>query len=197
MIERLTGLGWGRMFAESRCTPTTGEAWGFDNGAFAAWRSGGPWDAGRWYDRMEDAEERHLQPYLAVYPDVVGDWQATIRSAYRYLFRVPGEWPWYLALQDGARPEDIIPLLGHIAGLFLGGTDRFKLEAEFWCEWAHEHGLRFHYARAGTLNKVDHARRIGADSLDSAFPLWTTERFESFVQHVVDGRPQLQLLEVA
>jgi hypothetical protein len=42
--------------------------------------------------------------------------------------------------------------------------------------------MQLHYARAGTPAKVKHARDSGADSIDSAFPLWEQSRFEEFVK---------------
>jgi len=74
-----------------------------------------------------------------------------------------------------------------IRGIFLGGTSRFKATAGEWCRWAHEHHLLFHYGRAGTEEKVRHALDVGADSLDSAFPMWTLERFQLFVRWVHMG----------
>ncbi len=56
-----------------------------------------------------------------------------------------------------------------IAGLFLGGTDAFKdREAAYWRGVAHAAGVRFHYARAGTPRKFQHAMLVRADSLDSS-----------------------------
>lgn len=43
------------------------------------------------------------------------------------------------------------------------------------CVVAHRHLKPFHYGRAGTLRKLQHAFAIGANSLDSSFPLWTKE----------------------
>ena len=61
-------------------------------------------------------------------------------------------------------------------------------------EWAHGDGLKFHYGRCGTLNKVAHAIRIGADSIDSAFPMWTRQRWRLFVETVTNGPIQGELL---
>lgn len=66
------------------------------------------------------------------------------------------------------------------AGIFLGGTDRFKATAPFWAALAHRHGKKFHYGRAGTLRKMLHARQSGADSCDSAFPIWKAERLAQY-----------------
>jgi len=65
-------------------------------------------------------------------------------------------------------------------GIFLGGTDKFKLKAFSWKELAARNRLKFHYGRAGTRRKLQHAHEIQADSLDSSFPLWTKERMKLF-----------------
>lgn len=96
----------------------------------------------------------------------------------------------YLAVQDGMKREHVEGIIrAGWAGIFLGGTDKFKRETAFqWCEMAHEFGLKFHYARAGTLRKLEHAKLIKADSLDSNFPLWTKARTERFVDQYFDTR---------
>ena len=73
---------------------------------------------------------------------------------------------------------EVEKVIDRFDGLFMGGSDDFKREAQDWCNLAHIHGKRFHYARAGTERKIKHAIRIGADSLDSSFPLWTMDRIK-------------------
>ena len=119
------------------------------------------------------------RPYLAVAPDIVAGGLKSLDYSLSWMDRLP-EWPWYLAVQDGMDPGGVAAVIGRFTGLFLGGTDRFKLQAERWCDLAHGHSKRFHYARAGTIRKLVHAYRIRADSLDSSFPLWSAERMKRF-----------------
>jgi len=140
--------------------------------------------------------DRHAEwslPYMAVLPDVVADAQASLRRSIRWLYKMPSGWPLYVAVQDGMVPHDLRGISEHVTGVFLGGTDRLKLDAGYWCTWAHNNGLLFHYARAGTIAKVQHAQRIGADSLDSCFPLWTERRFNTFIAAVTGQLPQMEL----
>ncbi len=65
------------------------------------------------------------------------------------------DWRWYLAVQDGMTTDDVRPYLHLFQGIFLGGTDKFKLQALRWCDLAHAHQMPFHYARAGTLRKME------------------------------------------
>lgn len=111
--------------------------------------------------------------------------------------------PVFVAVQDGMTPEDLEaldpetgrPWIERFAGVFLGGTNEWKARtAEAWAELARSYGLRFHYARAGTAAKIDHARDVGADSADSAFPCFLAgERWDRFVHHWRHGPDQLRL----
>ncbi|MGB9885626.1 MAG: hypothetical protein ACPLRW_01340 [Moorellales bacterium] len=54
-------------------------------------------------------------------------WRAVSRGpAHRKgLDRLPPDWPWYLAVQDGLSLAEVEAALGGLAGIFLGGTDAF------------------------------------------------------------------------
>jgi hypothetical protein len=97
-----------------------------------------------------------------------------------WLKRLPSSWPWYLAVQDGMTPDAVLEVVHLFAGIFLGGTDRFKLTAYRWSRLARFADKAFHYGRAGTLRKIRHAYAVEADSLDSNFPLWTVDRMRVF-----------------
>jgi hypothetical protein len=181
-IERLKGLGWGRMFVVSRPTPFPFEKWGFDNQAFVAWRNGTPWDESAYMQRLVTACNVAQDPYLAVCPDIVA---GGLRSLDFSLEWRTGrlrdiDFPWYLAVQDGMSVADVRPHLHLFAGIFLGGSDRFKAQAHRWATLAHSCLKQFHYGRASTPGKLVSAFRAGADSVDSSFPLWTAERFQTF-----------------
>jgi hypothetical protein len=189
-VARLQELGWGRMWiARDRNIYTyPGEPWGLDNGAFRDWAEGKPFDGPLFMSVVEKAMAQPGPPILAVLPDAPGNAAQTLAMAYDWLPRLP-PFPWYLALQDGMTEAMIEPLFPRLAGLFLGGTNRFKKEAPMWCELAHNRGLKFHYGRCGTLGKLKHAQAIGADSIDSAFPMWTQKRFDIFALAVCGTYP--------
>jgi hypothetical protein len=50
-----------------------------------------------------------------------------------------------------------------------------------------------HIGRVGTYNRTRWARRIGADSIDSALPLWSEENLQRFLAGLRDGK-QLEML---
>ena len=132
-------------------------------------------------------------PLLAVVPDIVAGGQRSLDFSLGWVMRLPHSWPWYLAVQDGMETNNVEDSLHLFSGIFLGGTDRFKRTAYRWCHLAHSHQKRFHYGRAGTIAKLVHAKKIGADSLDSAFPLWTSERLEVFANMAEHISPQMEL----
>jgi hypothetical protein len=178
-VEFLREKKWGRMFCNRRPTPFEGERWGFDNGAYIWWRRGQPFDESEFCRRVEEAAAIGT-PMLAVLPDIPACGCSSLEFSLKWRERPLPDWSWYLAVQDGMTIHDVKPHVGRFAGIFLGGTDSFKTRAWTWCRFAHDNGLRFHYGRAGTLPKMKSAVKMGADSLDSAFPLWERERFDTF-----------------
>lgn len=197
-VPRLQELGWGRMWiARGRNIYTyEGEPWGFDNGAFRDWVREEPFNEAAYLRSIKSAEASGSIPYLAVLPDVPAGGTDSLKFSMEWLEKLPQPWPWYIAVQDGMTPADLTDL-DRIHGLFLGGTNTFKATAGEWCDWAHAHGLRFHYGRAGTQEKVRHAMEVGADSLDSAFPMWNEERWGLFERWVSQGPCQGWLFEEA
>lgn len=197
LVALLRAHGWGRMWIDKRPTPWPGEQWGFDNGAFRDWQQGRDFDGEAFLRRLEQAYAVG-RPYLAVVPDLVSQGRRSLEFSLRWLEKLPRDWPWYLAVQDGMTLEDVKAELPKFAGIFLGGTDRFKHTAFWWCQLAHQFDKRFHYGRAGTPRKIALAREVGADSVDSAFPLWSRRRLKEFLQ-ICEGRivqPRLWGLEV-
>ena len=169
----------GRMVIDTAIKPYQGEPWGFDNGAFRDWLNGKEFDSSAFLLRLEMAKKIGT-PYLAVTPDIVAGGDKSLYFSLDWLDKLQ-EWPWYLAVQDGMKLDQVSKILKPFAGIFLGGTDKFKATAWHWCKLAHMHGKKFHYARAGTPRKLIEAKKVGADSCDSAFPLWSMERFMALI----------------
>lgn len=180
LVSLLQEHGWGRMVIDRGIRPYPGEKWGFDNGAFRDWRKGKRFDETAFLRRLDIAYIIGT-PYIAVTPDIVAGGERSLEFSLSWVERLPKEWPWYLAVQDDMNLEQVDKVLQYFAGIFLGGTDLFKGTAWYWCQLAHRQGKRFHYGRAGTPGKIRKAMAIGADSCDSAFPLWTRDRMDVFV----------------
>lgn len=194
LVPELQRLGWGRMWmAIGRNIYTyPGEPWGFDNGAFRDYLARREFYGAGYLKRVEKVLAHLSKPLLAVVPDRVAH-SESLDFSLAWLKQLPACLPWYLALQDGMTRQAVLPHVSRFAGLFLGGSDGFKATAKDWCNFAHEHGLRFHYGRAGTPLKLEHALESGCDSLDSTFPMWTKARFRYFESIVTNGHPQGRL----
>ena len=177
LIARARALGWGRLFVENP-RPREGEPWALDNGVFGAWKAEKPWSAAAFLRSLEQSASL-APPSLAVLPDKVGAGAESIAWSMKWRAVLPDR-AWYLAVQDGMTKADVLAVLPEVAGLFLGGTDEFKATAPTWCELAHEHGKRFHYARVSTENRLRAAFDCGADSADSSQMLWSEEHWRRF-----------------
>lgn len=174
------------MFLRGPRTLYEGEEWAFDNGAFPWWKEGKPFDENTFQRRLEKCYNiLPYPPYLAVLPDIVAGGDASWDFSMKWLNsgKLPKEWPWYLAVQDGMDTAWVTAILDRpdVAGLFLGGSDEYKQQALFWRKLTSHFKKPLHYARAGTLSKVAHAIMIHCDSLDSSFPLWTHQRLDAFI----------------
>jgi hypothetical protein len=205
-VMQLALVGWGRMWISRTPTPYgQEEPWGIDNGAFRMWRAGEPYDWTAFERRLLEAAELHrthgLQPLLVVTPDHVAEGYKSLWASMAWLERWNEQergrywtrtFPWYLAVQDGMEPDELArltchcceseePILAHFDGLFLGGTPAWKARtARAWRALATSWDLQLHYARAGTPRKLRQAHDVGADSVDSAFPMWSDERWRAF-----------------
>ena len=174
---------WGRIFLKAKPTPQPFEPWGFDNGAFEAFNKKQPFPGFEFMRRLDVAYRINSYPCVAVCPDIVAGGLTSLDFSLKWREKLRDiDWPWYLAVQDGMTVEQVEPILGWFAGIFLGGSDKFKPQAYRWCRLAHKHQKKFHYGRAGTRKKIQSAYNVGSDSLDSSFPLWTSERMDVFVK---------------
>jgi hypothetical protein len=170
----------GRMVLNRSISLYDEEKWGFDNGAYTDWTKGKSFDETRFLRSLEMAQSLGT-PYLAVVPDIVAGGNNSLDFSMSWLSRLPADWPWYLAVQDGMDTDKVVQVIDQFSGIFLGGSDKYKSTALFWSRVAHHFNKKFHFARAGTYNKIRHAFEVEADSLDSAFPLWTKARLKEFI----------------
>ncbi len=204
MADKLERLGWGRCWIarDRRIYVYQGEPWILDNGAFRDWKRGDAFNH-QLYQKVIETKARpaaELQPpRFCVAPDIPGggidSLEMSVEAADPHTGYLPIDWPRYLAVQDGMTAADVAPFLCYhdaglrepfrmFDGLFLGGTNEFKLTAAEWRQLATTHNAGFHYGRCGTLKKLAHAIEVGADSIDSAFPMWSHERFDTFTAAV-------------
>jgi hypothetical protein len=190
LVRELAAAGLGECTQRGELPPRRAR-WFYDNGAFADWQAGRPFDVVRFSRDLvairNGGRGRHTfaRPDFVTLPDRVADWPATreLGELWAEDVRACGA-PAYLVVQDGAGLEDVrarAPRLG-VAGLFVGGALDWKLRtAPAWVELAHANGWRCHVGRVGTPGRVAWAREIGADSIDSCLPLWDAGKLAGFL----------------
>jgi hypothetical protein len=161
------------------------DRWAYDNGAYEDWRAKRPFDRRQFLRDLRSIAAGGPQPDFVVLPDRVAAGLQSLQLSMRWLRRLRRKgldrWPLYLAVQNGMAADDIP--WSEVAGVFIGGTNDWKAStAATWVAAAHQHGLPCHYARCGTGRKVDHAKGIKADSLDSCLPLWSAANLRQFLR---------------
>jgi hypothetical protein len=187
MGRRLLSLGYGEMIARPFKPPPLRLPWALDNGAWASFSRGVPWDPAPFLEDYATAQACPVAPLFVVCPDVVGRGLESLAFSLEWAPRLTAL-PLYLAVQDGLTPEDVRPHLPRFAGLFVGGSNPWKVASgEAWVRLAHAHNLPCHIGRAGTNKKAAWAQRIGADSIDSCQPLWGYPKLASFAW-TLEGR---------
>jgi hypothetical protein len=153
---------------------------GIDNGCFTA--------AGRrrftpdgYLALIEDCAKRWGDYCtFATAPDVVGDWQATLRASLPFLPRIrqaAAAADVYgiaaIVLQDGATVETVP--WGEIDAVFVGGSTEWKVgtDAAAICREARRRGLHVHMGRVNSLKRLNTAYDFCCDTADG-----TCLRFE-------------------
>ena len=131
-----------------------------DNGAFAEWSKGKPFDADKFRKLCDRAQLEHKPQWVAV-PDVVTDRSATLRRWDEWAPELEARgWPLAFVVQDGMRAIDIPH---NAAVLFVGGSTEWKQEtAEYWCE----NHPRVHIGRVNGERDLWRYHRLGAESCD-------------------------------
>ncbi len=177
--------GIGRCYVDSRLDPFEGEPWILDNGVFRAWNRNGrdpATDYTKEYAFFEsklaevaDLADAGRGPLFVVAADRPGD-PASLDVTLAWL----DDWqelldgqdiPVYAAVQDGMTPESVEAsgLLERVSGLFLGGSDEFKLTAPAWRKLTWAYDIKFHWGRC-TQSVIAGAVALGCDSADSSHP---------------------------
>lgn len=156
-----------------------------DNGAFGDWKSGRDFDTAAFLSDCTSANEDPCPPDFSVCPDLVAMGLASLAFSLRWLDAYAASFPalrWYLAVQDGMTEPDVRAVAHQFAGIFVGGTLPWKVATgAAWVRLAHELNIPCHVGRVGTVKRVRWAQRIGADSIDSALPLWSAQKLTAFV----------------
>jgi len=192
MSKKHAREGIGRCWTEMRPKPLSGEPWIFDNGAYLDWVRDKEFNDTAYWKRLWRAYAVG-RPYFAVVPDIVAEGKKSLEYSMWWIERLPPSWSWYLAIQDDMDMAEVKAVIKWYDGFFLGGSNDFKQEAGRWCDLAHSKGLKFHYARCGTRKRIAHAKRIGADSIDSAGCLQSPQRYQEVMDAFYETHEQLEI----
>ena len=134
-----------------------------DNGAYTCFNQKKPFDS-KIYLRYLDLWGSEC--LWTVIPDKVGNREETLIQADLWIPRIEGH-NLLICLQDGMIYDDIIPFLGRIYGVFLGGSTEYKLsKACYWGHFAQKHDLYYHIGRVNTVKRIRLCIQSGADSFD-------------------------------
>jgi hypothetical protein len=132
-----------------------------DNGAFAAWEAGRPFDVEAFLGLLERLKREPVQPEWIAVPDVVMDREATL-SQWQHWAPVVADLgvPLAFVVQDGMKAVDVP---GEAAVIFVGGSTPWKwLTLPMWCE----QGRRVHVGRVNTARRLRQCMRLGVESCD-------------------------------
>lgn len=185
LVGRLRDLGIGEMTVRSEVPPRR-FPWAFDNGAFSDFTAGRPFDEPVFVEACNKVRRFVAaggpRPDFVVVPDIVAGGTASLAFSEAWRERVADLGLLYLAVQDGMEEDDVDAVVGGYAGIFVGGTLTWKRRTSWrWVEYAHRRGLRCHIGRVGTGARANWANRIGADSIDSALPLFSEGNLRAFL----------------
>jgi hypothetical protein len=188
LVATLKSYGFGEC-VQPREYPPRREPWFLDNGAFAAMQAGENFNVHsfvRIVRRVRSWHERegYSLPDFVVVPDIVGQGVESLAFSRVWLSECRDlNVPCYLAVQDDMliNPDTV----AGFDGVFVGGSLEWKLETGgAWVKLARALKMRCHVGRVGTAARVQWAADIGASSIDSSLPLWSSEQMDRFVRAV-------------
>jgi hypothetical protein len=191
LIKRLSDMGLGEMTNRGEFPPRR-TPWAMDNGAYRDHTAGDSFNVAAFEADLARVAATELRPAFVVAPDVVAGGDASLVFSLSWLERLRPVAPVYLVTQDGMNPDAVGGALFAFAGLFVGGSLRWKIKTgREWVRIAHRHGKPCHIGRVGTPRRVLWAKRIGADSIDSCLPLWSEGQLQRFLGALASAQGEL------
>lgn len=195
LIAELASHGIGEMLVRGDPLPPRRTPFVLDNGAYTDWTAGRDFQGTKFLRYVEKLEETKTTPAWVVLPDIVAGGLASLSFSLGWMDRLIG-WPCYLAVQDGMGRTQVEQTIrdSPLSGIFVGGTLKWKIATgKMWCEVAHREGIKCHVGRVGTYRRVRWAKRIGADSIDSCLPLWSSGHLAKFLHGINGTHPQQEM----
>ena len=138
-----------------------------DNGAYSAWLKGYGFDEYLFLKTLSECMNKNLNLNFIVCPDIVAGGIKSLEFSEMWRLRLSGH-KLYLAVQDGMDVLDVSGLEKHYSGIFVGGSMEWKKRTGYeWVKFAHDNNIPCHIGRCGTMQNLQWAKAIGADSVDS------------------------------
>lgn len=139
-----------------------------DNGAFPAWRDKKPWPEEKFLKLLDKVHGFERRPDFGCCPDKVAEGLRSLDFSLEWIDRLPKDYPWYLAVQDGMTATHVRPVMAKFSGIFVGGTEDWKMQsAPEWAVLSRELGVPLHIGRVNSLPKAFVVCKVlGADSFD-------------------------------
>lgn len=197
LIQKCNAHGIGLLMVDTWRNPDKWPFFAVDNGCFAAWHRGEPWNPAPFLNILSRCKREGRRPDFIVIPDMPmtsrsldfsRNWLPILKELY-------SDFPRYLAVQDGMMVSEIEPLIereGDIHGLFVGGSMGWKLDTmKDWIDLAHSHGIQCHVGRIGPTQRMLICELAGADSIDST--TWVQNR--GGIERYVGGYKSQTVLE--
>lgn len=166
-LDAIRQAGFRLLVSRAGVWRTEGFRYCLDNGAWADFQAGRPFD--------EDAFERILELLgreadFVVLPDIVARGAESLALSVRWMNRALAICPLVLiAVQDGMEHADLAPLVGPSVGIFLGGSTEWKLaRMADWGTFCAERSIHYHVARLNTERRIRQAIAAGATTGDGS-----------------------------
>jgi len=161
--------------------------WAYDNGAYSDFIHSRKFDEDAFMRDIDRMVKRETRPNWIVIPDIVQGGLASLDHSLMWLGKLPRQFRYLLAVQDGMTRADVEPHMKRLHGLFVGGSAEFKATLPEWCELARDYDKICHLGRSSTVNRILWAKLCGAQSCDSSFFNWTRERLDALLQFIDAG----------
>lgn len=168
-LAQLAEAGWGMMFAPQN-TKISPIRYAVDNGAWYSFTRKRPWNEEKFLKMLDRLSTMERKPDFGVCPDKVAQGLESLSFSVDWTSRLPKEYPWYLAVQDGMTAADVRPVMKRFGGIFVGGTSNWKMSSlAIWASLARELGCPLHVGRVNTLPRAFVVAKIfKADSFDGS-----------------------------
>lgn len=166
-VEQLARGGFGMIIAPQnpKLSPLR---YAVDNGAYYCWTRKKPWDERLFLKMLDRVDSFARRPDFGCAPDIVAGGLKSLEFTMSWVDKLPAAYPWYLAVQDGMVGDNVEPVIGRFAGLFVGGTSEWKMRTlPEWVRLAKKHGKMAHVGRVNSLSRAFTVCQVcKADSFD-------------------------------